>query len=517
MLDYIKSRTRDFKNAGLGSLRWRRKTEEFERFITRYDTHKENPDEFKGNAAVIVQPWGLTDVPFYSIAMGLLLAKKGNKVTFILDDKPFGDSPRSYNMVLKCLEQILAGLSGKHKVQKLSKCNIKYSEKDTNLSEEVKRLSDLNTIWFKKGETLALGMNEYKKLVQSQLNDTSLYISSFLSDRQYNYIFIPGGIYGSSGLWYYIAREKGIRVSSFDSGSGVVLLAADGIAAQLHDIPRSFAMLKSRPEFEAEKPFVVEMAQAEIKKRQAGKDRFAYQVTQATQKGMNFDNGVLIALNSSWDSAALGLHAVFENTTEWIIETTRWLLDNTDVPIIIRQHPVERLAIGRSSDDYTNLLESNFGENSRIHFIAAADPVNSYDLMNTVNTVIVYTSTIGVEAAIRGKVVIMPSKSYYSTLGFVWNADDRNIYFDHLSKAIHGQYAVDKEMINDALCCYYITQCCNWIPTTFSPEGFSKWSKYTLEDLFNDEMVQIKLKSLEKNIPVSLLHHDLNMRHLAGK
>ena len=39
----------------------------------------------------------------------------------------------------------------------------------------------------------------------------------------------------------------------------------------------------------------------------------------------------------------------------------RYLLENTDRPVIVRQHPVERLAIARSSDDYGALLRETYG------------------------------------------------------------------------------------------------------------------------------------------------------------
>jgi len=40
----------------------------------------------------------------------------------------------------------------------------------------------------------------------------------------------------------------------------------------------------------------------------------------------------------------------------------KFLLEHTTTPVIVRQHPVERLEIARSSDDYRSLLARHFGD-----------------------------------------------------------------------------------------------------------------------------------------------------------
>ena len=62
-------------------------------------------------------------------------------------------------------------------------------------------------------------------------------------------------------------------------------------------------------------------------------------------------------------------------------------------------------------------------------------------------------------------------------------------------------------MRDDALCCYYLTQCCNWVFSPFNPEGFAEWSRYALADLARHEKVQITVASLQDNVPVAYLNH----------
>lgn len=495
---------------GINPMSWKRNTKKMIGLISDWDATPGVCSDSK-HFAVLVLPWLSTDVPWFSMVSGLFLARRGNKVTFILDDLPFGNKPFRFAFILRCLRLVLKILAQKHTVV----CLGSYATPagiTAGHAGPLQRLARFNATWSLRGEMSSTGRQQYIELISKQLSTSYRAIRSLIESKAFDVIFIPGGVYGSSGIWKECALTAGIRVASFDSGGyGTLMLTSDGIASQLQDIPRAFAMLKAHSDFEREKQIVLDSALAEMQRRRAGTDKFASQMIAKTQHDMCFNNGVLIALNSSWDSAALGLHVVFEDSTQWIVETTRWILDNTDAPVIIRQHPAERLQIARTSDDYLKLLTDNFGLTDRLHFISADAPVNSYDLLNLVSTVIVYTSTIGVEAAALGKVVITPSNSYYSTLGFVWNADSKETYFRHLNKAVMHGYMVTSEMKDDAMYCYYLTQCCNWIFSPFNPEGFSDWSSYDLDKLCTHETVQMIITSLMNNIPVALLNHLMNI------
>ena len=457
--------------------------------------------------AVLVMPWLGTDVPWFSTVFGLFLSRKGNEVVFVVDDLPFGNNPVRFNFILWCISSVLKHIAKRHTIIRLSA----YSAAGTLLPAEaasVGKLAAFNAVWALKGETRTKGRKRYVEIITKQLTASYVAVKALIADNSFDVMLIPGGVYSSSGVWEECASKAGIRVASYDGGAyGVLLLCANGVSAQLQDIPRAFSILKSRPDFEHERQYLSETALTEMQRRRAGTDKFSSQMNVETEKNLKFNNGVLIALNSSWDSAALGLHVVFESSAQWIVETTRWLLDNTESDIIVRQHPVERLDIARTTDDYRKLLAANFGDNARVHFIAADAPVNTYDLLNAVKTVVVYTSTIGTEAAVLGKVVLTPSRSYYSSLGFVWNADTREKYFNHLSNAVKGSYSVNQAMKDDAICCYYLTQCCNWISTPFNPSDFADWSKFNLSDLYMLAPVQLSLASIQDNVPAAVLNH----------
>lgn len=457
--------------------------------------------------AVVVTPWLGTPVPWFSIVSGLLLAADGAQVVFVIDDLPFGPVRTRFRFVVACIRSVAKVLRGRCEFADLHRFR-HDSRRDDSADCDVDALSELNAVWALRGEMSRTGRARYVMTSRAQLKEASGAVAAFLQSRPIDVVFVPGGVYGSSGVWTALARRRGIRVASFDSGGyGTLMLAVDGIASQLQDIPRAFTMLNERPSIESERAAIRAAALDEMAKRRGGVDRFASQMRDQPPSKLRFDGAVLIALNSSWDSAALGLHAVFRDSTEWIVETVRYLLTQTAAPVVVRQHPAERLEIARTSDDYRALLQNTFPDHPRLHFVAADEPVNSYDLLAQAIAVVVYTSTIGIEAAAGGKVVITASRSYYADLGFVWKAADRTQYDEHLAQAAAGRYHVTPGMKEDALCCYYLTQCCNWVFSPFNPEGFSEWQHYTLAELAAHEKVRLTVSALRNNVPVAYLTH----------
>src|SRR5574340_752509 len=482
---------------GFNPLTWLRNTRRMRKLVSEFNIERP-PKRDAIRFAVVVLPWMGTNVHWFSLVCGLFFAAAGNKVTFIVDDLPFGEHGLRYRFVLGGIYWVLHMLRGHHDIIYLSD-HILTTPLDSVSLQSVDRLAELNAVWALRGEMKEDGRQRYKAMAIRQLGVSYRAIASVLEGNRYDVMHVPGGVWGASGIWVEHARGAGVRVSSFDSGGyGTLMLAVNGIASQLQDIPRAFSLLKEHATSREEDAFIVESALAEIGRRRSGTDKFASQMQGVREVDARFGGAVLVALNSSWDSAALGLHALFENSSQWIVETTKYLLENTSVPVIVRQHPAERLEIARTSDDYRSLLTSHFGPHPRLHYIAADEPVNSYDLLEQVRAVVVYTSTIGIEAAAHGKAVVTPSHSYYSDLGFVWQATSLIQYQKLLSDAAAGRYIVTQAMRDDALCCYYLTQCCNWVFWPFNPEGFTEWSRYDLTQLCQHEKVRSEERRVGK-------------------
>lgn len=501
MFKYLKSKL------GFNPVQWLINTRRMHGLVSSFPSSSDGESGNSLYCAIVITPWLGTSVPWFALGIGLFLSRFGQKVTFIIDDYPFGNNLFRYSFVIRCLKSVLKLLASTHPVIFLSQ--MKSNEDLTiEMRTEVSRLATLNAVWEFRGEMMDVGRQRLINLYERQLSEAYPAIKAFTTRNIFDLLFIPGGVWGTSGLWATCAQRSGARIGSFDSGGyGTAMLAVDGIACQLQDIPKAFNLLKQGDSAKRSLRFVMREAQAEMDRRRAGVDPFISQINGGSSGDSRYDGAILIALNSSWDSAALGLHTIFKNNSDWIISTVRYLLENTDAPVIVRQHPAERLAIAQTSDDYELLLMQNFSKNPRLHFIAAADKINSYQLMARVKALVVYTSTIGIEAAASCKPVITPSNSYYSGLGFVYKATSLEEYQHFLRGAISGSLRVDEAQREDALICYYLTQCCNWVFSPFNPADYAEWSLRSFDYWYEDKNVLKMIKALIQNMPISYLNH----------
>lgn len=491
---------------GCNPIRWWGNTKKMKSFVRRF-APPPPPVSDQCPVAVLVTPWMGSDVPWFSIAAGLFLAAEGKQVVFILDYSPFGLPKLGAPLVRRCITGVLKYLSTAYEIIDLQ--NFKENQRILGAEDRVfvEKLVDMNVTWALKGEFISEGREVYKSIVRKQLTAKVATIKNFLAEGRFTTFLIPGGVYGSSGLWVGLGKEAGIRVSTYDSaGPDGFMLSSDGVAAQCSDIPRAVTLGCARSSYVKELPYALAEGEEEMARRRGGTDKFLSQACAVTSMSRAVDHGILIALNSAWDSAALGLHAVFESSVQWVCETVRWILENTSVNAVVREHPSERLPIFRGTDNFREILHTQFGDNPRVVFISAEDPVNTYDLLGQVDLVVVYTSTIGVEAAALGKRVVTQSHSYYSGLGFVTKSTDRSGYFSSIAEALENP-VLDQEAKISALYCFYMTQCCNWMFSPFCPEGFDTWVDMSPTVLAQDPMVRILVQSVMHGQPPALLNH----------
>lgn len=493
--------------------KWKRSELKFVEFLDKWNNIPKLSKELNGDIAIVIQPWLRTATPWFMIAIGLFFYQMSKKVTIVLDDLEFGNDKLFYFFQINSIKKILSLLPDSIKIIELSDLNKKGKEGKNPIVVKIKdieSLSTLNTIRFMKGELKEEGRKEYYKIIQLQLKKRYVLINRLFEEKKIDFLFIAGGIYGSSGLFLKLGELHHVRVSTFDAGFGAIYLSTVGIAAQQSDIPLVYPLLKNFPLNK-----ILIMANKEMEKRRLLTDNHNLQQLSRQNSLYNEKNdmtniGVLILLNLVWDSAALGLHSVFETMENWVIESIFWILKNSNENITIRQHPIEKIAAGKSNDDYNSLLFSHFGENERIRFISATDETNTYNLIEKSQVVVTFSTTASMEAVAMGKVVINVSNCYYSNMGFVHNANSKQMYFSLLKDALDGNIQISDKQKEDALKCYYLSQCCNRIHTSFTPQplDYEKWVKEDPEDLFQSDAVKDILYALENCIPISLIRHN---------
>jgi hypothetical protein len=373
--------------------------------------------------------------------------------------------------------------------------------------EVIGRLTQQNVTWVLRGATPTEEDAGKIEHIRHSLTESWPLIKAALSQADFDYLVVPGGVYGTSGLFLHEGAAHGWRVATFDTDRRIAQICANGVAAQNQDIPRAFyALWDSGPSAWQE---AVEIAEAEFRDRCETRDEYGFQVAPATGSDDIAESCILIPLNVEWDTAALGRHVAFESTADWLVSTVKELLTLDAGTVVVRQHPSERRKLQRSDSDIAGLLRSRFGDDPRCQFVAADDPISSYDLLRSARLVLPYVSTIGIEAAAMGKPVLISGRCYYGELGFVWSAASRDEYFELLHRGLRNELPVRSGQIQRAWLCYYLTAVKNRVSTDFTPhpDDFWTWCQQPLSSLINDPVVSDILESIDTGVPISLLRH----------
>jgi hypothetical protein len=148
---------------------------------------------------------------------------------------------------------------------------------------------------------------------------------------------------------------------------------------------------------------------------------------------------VLLPTNVLGDSATLGLTSFNHTMAEWVERTVLFFEKRNDVQFLVRIHPGETLTIGPSVADIINkalpVLPSHF------RLIGPKEKINTYDLMDIADLALVFTTTAGIEMAVRGIPVIVCGKAHYRKKGFTLDPESWDEYFATLDNTLENPKA----------------------------------------------------------------------------
>jgi hypothetical protein len=163
---------------------------------------------------------------------------------------------------------------------------------------------------------------------------------------------------------------------------------------------------------------------------------FSSQGAEETRKTLGLDNRpiVLLAANVLGDSLTLGRN-IFAESSEWITRTVQYFAKRTDVQLVVRVHPGEKI-VPQAKSMGTVVREALPELPSHIHIIGALDNVNTYDLIEIANLGLAYTTTVGVETAMNGIPVIACGETHYRKRGFTLDPNTWDEYFTTLENVL---------------------------------------------------------------------------------
>ncbi len=452
---------------------------------------------------VLVAPWVKTAVPFFTLECALALRDAGCRIRIFWDASDLVGNAANEKEI-QAIRRALDLLPKDLEVVDVAALPATGRDLDEPLAAAIIRE---NAVWKMRGESGAQRFIDERPAMQASVCAHLAKVLELLGSESPDWVLIPGGIYGVSAAYLAAAKQLNRSFSVFDSGPGLLLLSHIGIAAHHGDTPMALDLLESDGDI-AEIDFALREGARELERRVNGTDEHAYQLAPATGSSQG-DANILVPLNLRWDAAALSRLRLFDSVEHWLTQLLEWAVVNPEARICVRQHPVERNRVTSSRDDVAGLLHRYPQLAGRVRYVAAADPVNSFDLMREAKVVLPFTSSAGMEAAMLGRPVVLGTECYYEHLPFVSRARSVAEYFELIGRAIKGELEVSAEGKRAATLAYYFTQRCAYLRTKFTPVGddFETWCAISPADLWAQPELVVLLETLLTRCPLPFVQH----------
>jgi hypothetical protein len=268
------------------------------------------------------------------------------------------------------------------------------------------------------------------KLRVERNNQAGLAALKLLSASRPDVVLIPNGTITELGVVYRVARHLSLETVTYefnDQREQVWIAQNDEVMRQNTDL--LWAACGGHPLTSEQREKIEALEAARMGGRAFGKSSRAWQdlATVGGEKiraDLGLDNRpvVLLATNVLGDSLTLGRNIFTTSMAEWITKTVQYFAKRTDVQLIVRVHPGERLTHGLSMVDVINAALPELSEN--IHVVKPLEKVNTYDLMEISSLGLVYTTTTGMEMSMNGIPVIACGETHYRKRGFTFDPVD---------------------------------------------------------------------------------------------
>jgi len=138
--------------------------------------------------------------------------------------------------------------------------------------------------------------------------------------------------------------------------------------------------------------------------------------------GIDIDKKIIACYpNVYWDSVHMGVNAVSENLTQWLIDMVDFAASNENIQLVIRTHPAEVKVFDIIQSKFTmsDTLHAAFNDlPSNVIIIEPSSDISSYSVARIADANVIWNGTIGLELALRGIKPIVIADAYYSQKGF---------------------------------------------------------------------------------------------------
>jgi len=254
--------------------------------------------------------------------------------------------------------------------------------------------------------------------------------ADFLDQIQPKAVVVFNGQFFPEATARYIAHQRGLRVITHEVGlqpATAYFTEGEATAYPIH-IPDEFEMDEAQNA----------KLDAYLAKRFQGDFTMAGIKFWADMKGLDesflkkaagFKQIVPIFTNVIFDTSQPHANTVFEDMFVWLDMTLETIRQHPETLFVIRAHPDETRVRKASRETVAGWIESHsVTDLPNVVFISPNETLSSYELILKSKFVMVYNSTIGLEASIMGAPVLCAGKArftQYPTVFFPQNIEEQ--------------------------------------------------------------------------------------------
>jgi hypothetical protein len=309
------------------------------------------------------------------------------------------------------------------------------------LKEAVETASAFDTMYTLQVEDFDRDSDLYKLRVERN-ESAALAALRLLQNERPETVLVPNGLVTELGIFYQVARHLDVMTVTyeFNDQREQIWLSQNNVVMR-QNTDALWAAKGTTPLTDAEREKIAALEDARTSAKKYGKGtRFWQDVASVGGEKLRADLGlderpvVLLATNVLGDSLTLGRNVFTASMAEWIAKTAQYFATRPDVQLVVRIHPGERLMKGPSSLGVIRAALPELPEH--IKLIGPDEKVNTYDLMELAGLGLAYTTTVGMEMAMRGVPVILAGQTHYRGRGFTYEPTTYDEYFGLLDKLL---------------------------------------------------------------------------------
>jgi Capsule polysaccharide biosynthesis protein len=285
--------------------------------------------------------------------------------------------------------------------------------------------------------------NEPIYLLRRERNlDAARRAYTYLQNDRPDIVVVPNGMIQEYGVIYATARLLDIPVVTYEFGEqDRRIWLEQNKQVMFHDTERAWKKCRGRLLNQEQRAWL----ETFLKARQGFElgDAFAHLYQKVSRFGsesirstLGLDDRpvVLFPTNVLGDSATLGRTVFSQSMAEWIERLMPYIAAHPQVQWVIRIHPSETWTVGPSVAEIIRKAMPEIP--SHVRLIEPAEKINTYDLMDIADLALVYTTTAGLEMALRGVPVLVSGRAAYRRKGFTLDADTWEEYFGLLDAVL---------------------------------------------------------------------------------